>query len=186
MNRTAVSARAGNTTTTPNTRTVNTGAKNTVNAPNTRTANTANTRTVNTGNTGNTANTGAKNTGAKNTANTPTNIIAFLFGLQVAVKMFHWQTSSYAAHVETGKLFDTIVEVTDELIEQYMGVYGRPRIAPGTTVAVSNMTAETMSQTLRDGIDYLNRRLPRDSHIQNLRDELTGHMATALYLLTMQ
>lgn len=48
-------------------------------------------------------------------------LISMLFQLQVAVKLFHWQTHSYAAHVETGKLFDNIVELTDEIIEQYIG-----------------------------------------------------------------
>ena len=45
-------------------------------------------------------------------------LVTVLFQLQLAVKLFHWQTRDYAAHVESGKLFDNIIELTDEIIEQ--------------------------------------------------------------------
>lgn len=132
----------------------------------------------------NTAN--SANSTSANSANSASNIIAYLFKLQVATKMFHWQTTSYAAHVDTGALYDKIVDLTDEIIEQYMGVYGRPTMTANASVSVPNMTRAQMMSMLRDGIRYLTTRMPRDSHIQNLRDELTGAMAQALYLLTME
>jgi hypothetical protein len=135
------------------------------------------------------ANAAAKNAAAnaagKNAPDTGANIVLYLFRLQLATKMFHWQTTSYAAHAATDKLFASIVSLTDEIIEQYMGVYGRPRMPAGAAVPVPNMTPAAMAATLRDGIAYLRTRLPNDSHIQNVRDELTGAMAQAQFLLTM-
>lgn len=130
----------------------------------------------------NTSNTSNKS----NTSNSASSIVVYLFSLQVATKLMHWQTRSYAAHQAMGTLFDRIIELSDELIEQYMGTYGRVRMAANASVPVPNMTKAAMVSTLRDGIAYLNTRLPRDPHIQNLRDELTGAMAKALYLLSLR
>lgn len=126
------------------------------------------------------------NTTNNSTPNSASGIVTYLFKLQVAIKMFHWQTRSYAAHQDMGRLFDKIVELTDELIEQYMGVYGRVRMSANASISVPNMTKSGMRQQLRDGIKYLGSRLPRDPNLANIRDELTGEMAQALYVLSMR
>ena len=114
------------------------------------------------------------------------NLVSFLFQLQISVKMFNWQTRSYAAHVETGALYGKIVDLTDELIEQFMGRYGRPRMSANSSVSIPNMSKGAMVRTLRDGIDYLTTQVALDAYLQNVRDELTGEMSKALFLLTMK
>lgn len=123
---------------------------------------------------------------ANQNANTGPNLVSFLFQLQISVKMFHWQTRSYAVHVASGQLFDRVVELTDAFIEQYIGTYGRPRMASNASVSVPNMTKSAMLSMLRDAMSYLSTRVPRDSHLQNLRDELTGELAKMVYLLTLR
>ena len=113
-------------------------------------------------------------------------LIVFLFGLQCDMKMFHWQTRSYATHVETGKLFDAIIDLSDQFIEQYMGVYGRPRMPPSASVRVRNVSRAVMVRALRTALAYLGSSVPPDSHLQNIRDEMAGEIAKALYLLTMR
>lgn len=117
---------------------------------------------------------------------TPANIVKFLFRLQLATKLFHWQTRSFAAHKASGELYDQISKLTDEIVEAYMGTYGnRVRLPGPTAITLTNMTAASMRTLLRDGIKYLMQRMPADSHIAALRDELVDAMATAMYLLTM-
>lgn len=118
--------------------------------------------------------------------NTASNIVLFLLQLQTSVKVYHWVTRSYATHKETGALYDKIIDLADAIVEQYMGVYGRPRMAANASIAVPNMTKGAMKQLLHDGIAYLSKRMPPDSHIRNLCDELAGEMAKALYLMTMR
>ena len=118
-------------------------------------------------------------------ANNSANLVSFLFGLQIATKMFHWQTRSYAAHTEVGALHDRIVALADELMEQFIGVYGRPRMTSNSAIQIPNMTKPAMLATLRDGISFLSSRVPPDPHLQNIRDELTGEMARALFLLRL-
>lgn len=112
-------------------------------------------------------------------------LVAYLFQLQIAAKMMHWQTRSYATHVAIGGLFDKIVELTDDIIEQYMGTYGPVTMPRTATLTVPNMTKAAMQAALRQGIAYLNARMPRDPYLQNMRDSLTSEMAKALYLLTL-
>ena len=134
----------------------------------------------------NTARRNNKNSKNSNKNGGGPNIVSYLFRLQMAVKMFHWQTRSYAAHVESGKLFDDIVGKTDEIIEAYMGKYGRPRMATNASVSVPNMTKSAMKDTLRKAIDYIPRAMPPDTYLQNMVDELVASMTKSLYLLTMR
>ena len=112
-------------------------------------------------------------------------LIKVLMQVQIATKMFHWQTRSHSAHAATGELYDDVIKYTDELIEQCMGVYGRPRMAPNTVVAIPNMSKSDMNSLLRQAIEYLGGpAVPPDTHLQNVRDELTSAMSKTLYLLT--
>jgi DNA-binding ferritin-like protein len=123
----------------------------------------------------------ASNTLAKNGPD----LIKVLMQVQIATKMFHWQTRSYSAHAATGELYDDVVKYTDELIEQLMGVYGRPRMAPNTVVTIPNMSKSDMNSLLTQTIDYLSGpAVPPDTHLQNVRDELTSAMARTMYVLT--
>lgn len=111
----------------------------------------------------------------------------FLFQVHVAAKMLHWQTTSYAVHKATDALAERIQQLTDTLMEQIMGTYGRPKMAGGATIEVPNMTKGALVSLLRQGMEYLSSAgLPRDTHIQNTLDEVKREMATTLYLLTQQ
>lgn len=147
--------------------------------------------TNNTNRAANNTNRAAANTNraaaAKNNNNAGSNrenLVQFLFQLQVATKMFHWQTRAYANHAAAGDLYGKITDLTDELIEQYMGLYGRPRMPPKAAVYVPNMTRRDMADLLRQSIRFLeSARVPPTLH--NVRDELTGALAKSLYLLTL-
>ena len=132
---------------------------------------------------GNRATRGNANTKKLNSA---PGIITFLFQLQIATKMFHWQTRKYAEHVAAGDLYDALGKQTDEIIEMYMGTYTRPRMPPNTKVVIPNVTRADMVDLLRSGITYLAERMPRDAHIRNACDELAGTMAKVLYLLSLE
>lgn len=122
---------------------------------------------------------------ASATASMP-DIIRVLFQVQVAIKMFHWQTRSFSAHAAMSELHDDVLKYSDELIEQYMGVYGRPRMTPNSTIAIPNVSKSDMTSLLKQTIEFLATAVPRDTHLQNVRDELTSAMAKALYMLTQK
>ncbi len=121
-----------------------------------------------------------------NKINSAPGIVTFLFQLQVATKMFHWQSKKYAEHIAVGELYDTITDLADEIIEMYMGAYSRPRMPAAARVVIPNMTRTDMVDLLHSGIAYLSTRMPRDGFLRNKCDELTGAMAKVLYLLTLE
>lgn len=113
-------------------------------------------------------------------------MVTFLFQLQIATKMFHWQTRTYAHHVAAGTLYDAIVSLTDRIMEQFIGTHVRPRMPPRATVGVPNVSAADMKDMLRHGISFLSGpNMPADANIRPLCDELAGVMAQTLYLLEM-
>ena len=114
-------------------------------------------------------------------------LIAHLFQLQCSIKLLHWQTESYAVHVASDKLVHSIVDLSDALIEQYIGLYGRPRLSPGTCkIALTNMTTERGVRILKDAIAFLSSNVPRQPPLLALRDELMGSISEALYLFTLK
>jgi hypothetical protein len=55
------------------------------------------------------------------------NIIKFFLDLQVQLKLYHWQTTSYSRHIATDKLYEKITDLSDKFIEVYFGKYGRQK-----------------------------------------------------------
>jgi DNA-binding ferritin-like protein len=44
-------------------------------------------------------------------------------------KLLHWQTCKYAQHKALDELFESLIELGDELAESVMGKYGRPHLS---------------------------------------------------------
>lgn len=116
-------------------------------------------------------------------------VILFMFWLSASAKIFHWQTTKYANHQAAGALFDSITKLTDDFVEKFIGVYGRPKFASGSSVPVTDMTRERMLQTLGLARAFLSttvqRYVAKDTELQNIRDEILAELDQAMYLLTL-
>lgn len=53
-------------------------------------------------------------------------IVSSFLGFRNQLKLFHWQTKSYAQHQAFGKAYDELSETIDEFLEVYIGKYARP------------------------------------------------------------
>jgi hypothetical protein len=117
--------------------------------------------------------------------------VNFFFTLREQIKLFHWQTTSFAKHTATDGVIKSLDETIDKYVEIYMGTYGRPRMTPKTaTVHVSNLTEKSIIRFIRAAIEYLEVDLlkglkPRDTDLVNLRDEMLGEMNQLLFLFTL-
>ena len=116
-------------------------------------------------------------------------VILFMFWLSSSAKIFHWQTTKYANHQAAGALFDSITKLTDDFIEKFIGVYGRPKFASGASVPVADMSKDRMLQTIGLAKAFLTatvqRYVAKDTELQNIRDEILAELDQALYLLTL-
>ena len=53
-------------------------------------------------------------------------IISPLIRMQQQLRIFHWQTRSYAQHKAFGKAYESLDDHIDDFVEVFMGKYGRP------------------------------------------------------------
>ena len=119
--------------------------------------------------------------------------IHFFFTLRDQIKLYHWQTSSYARHKATDEVIKSLDETIDEFVETYMGKYGRPRMTTKTaTVHVMNMNEKTAVTFVKKCIQELmttvvkGLSVEKDSDLLNLRDEMLGDLNQLLYLFTLR
>jgi len=108
------------------------------------------------------------------------------------IKVYHWQTHSFAQHKATDDLLDALDKTIDEYVEVYMGKYGRPRFGTrNNTTRVQNMNVKSMTRFIKACGAYLEGPLvknlkPTDTDLVNLRDEMLGDLHKVLYLFTLQ
>lgn len=118
--------------------------------------------------------------------------IHFFFTLREQLKLYHWQTSSYARHKATDEVLGKLDELIDTFVEIYMGKYGRPRLTKATSVIeIKNLTEKTSIKFIKGALEYLNGPLTKslrgtDTDLFNIRDEMLGELNKFLYLSTLE
>jgi hypothetical protein len=118
--------------------------------------------------------------------------IHFFFTLRDQIKLYHWQTTSYARHKATDDVIKDLDEHIDSFVEIYAGKYGRSRVGTATnTVTVKNLGDAAAVRFVKECIAYLAGPLtkslgPRDTDLTNIRDEMIGNLNQLLYLFTLK
>jgi len=117
--------------------------------------------------------------------------INFFFSMREQIKLYHWQTHSFARHKATDDVIKALDETIDTYVETYMGKYGRPKMTASTnTVRIQNMTEKTAARFIGSCITYLEgplvkRLKPADTDLVNLRDEMLAELNKLQYLFTL-
>jgi hypothetical protein len=111
---------------------------------------------------------------------------------QIAMKIHHWQTKSFAHHKASDSLLDSLSDLVDKFMESLQGSYGYRLAFGGHEYAlpvcdVSDAHAGQMLTKLRS---WLLRDLPTlvelDSGLTNIRDEMVSELDKTQYLFTFQ
>lgn len=115
--------------------------------------------------------------------------INILFELQLNIKTFHWMTISYSNHKATDELYEILNDKIDQLVETYMGIYGRPNIT-AETINIKTMKDDEFIIYLKNAKTYLETVLPtyfiaNNPDLLNIRDEMIGAINKTLYLFTL-
>lgn len=118
------------------------------------------------------------------------NIIKFFFHVSNTVKLYHWQTTSFARHKATCDLFNALQPLIDEFIEVYMGRYERPNFSGGFKLNIQELSDDSASDLIQEYINYLKNDLPTylkssDTDLLNIRDEMLSNMNKIQYLFTL-
>jgi DNA-binding ferritin-like protein len=118
--------------------------------------------------------------------------IHFLLTLRNQLKLYHWQTKSYARHKAVDKILGELDTHIDSFVEIYIGKYGRPKLtAAQATVKLHNLTDAGATNLCKLTVTYLQKQLVKgltaaDSDLINIRDEMMGEMHQLLYLFTLK
>ena len=117
-------------------------------------------------------------------------LVLFMFQLQIATKMLHWQTASFSNHKTTDKLFSKLSDLFDSFLEKYFGVFGRPALRSNAAVFVENMTKTKFLKLLKDAETYfkgpVDKMIANNSELKNIRDEILAEFDQARYLFTLE
>lgn len=113
------------------------------------------------------------------------------------IKIYHWSTLSYPTHKATDKLHEKMSELVDSFIEIYIGHLARRGNAGvpefkkgGSGIPFYECSSIEMFCKKLDGyisfMEGLTERLNGYTDLVNIRDEMVGAAAHALYLLRLK
>ena len=100
----------------------------------------------------------------------------------------HWNTVSYAQHKTLNEFYDSILELTDSLMEKYQGRNGRVEVP---TLEEKDTYSKDPAEVLRKHLNWIEKArydaVPKeDTAMQNIIDEIVGQYLETLYLLTLE
>ena len=118
-------------------------------------------------------------------------IIVPLVQFQQQLRIFHWQTESYAQHKALGKAYEALDGLIDNFVETFMGKYGRLKSTEGNyTITLTNLEGSNIVKAVDEFIVYLEtyetELEEKDTDLFNIRDEMKGTCNTLKYLLTLK
>jgi len=120
------------------------------------------------------------------------NIVTKLLTVQAQLRVYHWQTKSYAEHKAIGKLYETLDGLTDTFVETFSGRKGVPSAKDNFTFVAENYKdSKTVMAFLDEFIVYLTQDVPsmldsKDTDLLNIRDEMLGAVNQTKYLLRLK
>jgi hypothetical protein len=112
-----------------------------------------------------------------------------LLTIRNQVKLYHWQTGSFARHKATDDLTAALDTNIDAFVESYMGRYGRPKVSG--SIKLHNFSESAARTFVAQQTTYLTKVLPKkikstDTDLLNLRDTILGDLTKVSYLFTLQ
>jgi hypothetical protein len=118
------------------------------------------------------------------------NLISPFLKIQNQLRIFHWQTESYAQHKAFGKTYESLDGLIDEFVEVYMGKYGRSKAKLSYNIQLDNL-GDNYVYVVDSYIDYLTSLsneldAENDTELLNIRDEMLSTLNRLKYLLTLK
>jgi DNA-binding ferritin-like protein len=126
--------------------------------------------------------------GTRRNTTTGGDLVTSLLTLRNQVKLYHWQTGSFARHKATDDLTAALDASIDSFVESYMGRYGRPKVSG--SIKLHNFSESAARSFVAQQTTYLTKVLPKkigkdDTDLLNLRDEILAELTKVLYLFTL-
>jgi hypothetical protein len=116
--------------------------------------------------------------------------VTAMLQIQDQLKIFHFQTKSYARHKAFGKVYDEFSELVDAFVEVSMGKHGRFVLDRDEGIEIVNISDEAINRFVEETISFLiglsGQLDPKtDTDLLNIRDDMLGEFNRLKYLLTL-
>jgi len=116
-------------------------------------------------------------------------MLNIFFHMNLNIKLYHWQTKSYARHKGSDALWDELNELADKFVEVYLGKYDTLDFKDDY-ISVKNITDDMIVEVLNNYINYLKKDISKilkssDTDLLNIRDEMLEVLNKTLYLFTL-
>jgi DNA-binding ferritin-like protein len=117
-------------------------------------------------------------------------IIINLLAMENQMRIFHWQTMSFAEHKAFGDIYENLEELIDNFVEVCMAKHGRPDFGGEFSIPLFDYKEINVDQYINSMIEFLVSldniyQGPLDSDILNIRDEMLAETNRLKYLLTL-
>lgn len=111
--------------------------------------------------------------------------ISLLMSSRNQAHTFHLVTTSFAMHKALQDYYEGIVPLLDQWAEAYMGKYGRfPKVKLAQRALMDPTKSAKYFRGLLASLRKL--KLPKDTYLQNIQDEITALIRSTLYKLTLK
>jgi hypothetical protein len=112
-----------------------------------------------------------------------------LLKIQNQLRIYHWQTKSYAQHKAFGEAYESLNDLIDSFIESYLGRYGSTPVSMTFKFELHSFD-EKYIEFIDDCIVFLtNLSLELEdssTDLLNIRDEMIAVFTRLKYLLNLQ
>jgi hypothetical protein len=106
-------------------------------------------------------------------------LLAMLFKARDVTHKLHWGTKSFSVHMALGDLYETLIDLADELAEMYMGKYGDLKV-PESTIQFT-MNPEQFIIELSRSLEAFKSHMVQDGWFINKYEELQGEVQRVAY-----
>lgn len=121
------------------------------------------------------------------------NILTKFLSTQAQLRVYHWQTKSYAEHQALGGLYGALDGLIDNFVEVFSGRSGGTLASKEAfAFTANNYTSNAEVMAFLNGFSaYLTNEIPgflspSDTELLNIRDEMLGEVNKAKYLLRLK
>lgn len=115
-------------------------------------------------------------------------LLSNVLQIQGQIKVLHWQTESFAEHTAFDKIYESLGEKFDRLIEVYSGKYSRPKFGGVTELTFADYDSIKIDAFIKTVIEsFVDMFMAeQDAELANLRDEIVADLDQLKYLLTLK
>ena len=111
--------------------------------------------------------------------------VGMLMNSREQAHVFHLTTNSFAQHKALQQYYEGIVPLLDSWAEAYMGRYGRlKRITMNKRYMSDPKKAKMYFRSLLTRVRLV--KLPKDSYLKNIQDEIIALIRSTIYMLSLK